>query len=545
MAEESVLKIECAKLQAAIKGLEDELSQLSRTKDRLPAVTEAQKQRAISEAKNNFINKQRSDIETIKTKCAAMREKADVFLDTFPDLKSKEYAGKYEIKDLEARLSELYPVEMLSSYVCLQPLEFSSEGEAYRVYTRLERRVASLKQGSFASALFSGLTGLMNSVCKDDGMSGKIALGVVALIVLSFIVSPFVFLTIFTVVGFAVAVQGILIRQVLRNLYSVKAFLNESYDEDIFQKDKSDIMNSVNEFLEETQNDYIAEVQARQFEPTPGLLKDIENSAAKEQQKLEQTITVKQQLLAAKQQEAAIKLQELDAAVKTREEAAQRARKEMLETVDWKHEWLSQILLGVTAEHRVQGCHWLQGNTLYVAKDPDQLQTFWQLAIYQSMLHMHPDFAGQVVLDYKYMGSNLMQFSRVLSSIFTLCTDKEDIDKRVLRIKNDIRARTSNILKSCSSLVEFNTVMASYGGTGEAYVIVHLCGLQSISTDLKSFLRNGPKVGYFFKLYLTFEEFKELGKDFPFDEIPEYSEITNIATPRTAAQLRRLLEESA
>lgn len=543
MAAESSLKVELAKLQAEIQALESDIQQLQSTYDRAGVMLDAQKKRAISDAKAAFATEQQQGVWRIEQICAEMHGKAEALLDTFPGLKAQEYAGKYEVKTLEAKVAEVYPKALLDSYVCPDPIEFEDEAEAYAVYTYVERKVAGLKQGSLASAMFTGLTGLMTSVCKDDGMSGKIALVVLGALGLSFIASPFLFLTIFTVVGGAAAVQGALVHRILRDLYSVKAFLNETYDEDIFQQDKQDIMASVDEFLDGVRDDYVARMMVKPFVMNQGVLQDLEKQSAAVQEKTKVALEGKRQLLEVKRSEANNKLTELDALKAKREGEAKAARKRYLETIDWKYEWPNQILLDVTSDLRIIGANWTQANSFYYSKTISQLQQFWQLAIYQTMLRMPPDYCGQVVLDYKYMGSNLMQFSKVSQSLLNICVDQDAIGNKIERMQEDLQGRVGNILRSCESIEQFNEMMKSYGSAGEAYVIVHICGLRAIDETLKMFLRNGPKVGYFFKLYATVEEMSEWGKDLPFDEFKEFCEIGDVITPRTSSAVRRILEE--
>lgn len=543
MAAESSLKVELAKLQAEIQALESDIQQLQSTYDRAGVMLDAQKKRAISDAKAAFATEQQQGVRRIEQICVEMHGKAEALLDTFPGLKAQEYAGKYEVKTLEAKVAEVYPKALLDFYVCPDPIEFEDEAEAYAVYTYVERKVAGLKQGSLASVMFTGLTGLMTSVCKDDGMSGKIALVVLGALGLSFIVSPFLFLTIFTVVGGAAAVQGALVHRILRDLYSVKAFLNETYDEDIFQQDKQDIMASVDEFLDGVRDDYVARMMAKPFVMNQGVLQDLEKQSAAVQEKTKAALEGKRQLLEVKRSEVNNKLTELDALKAKRESEAKAARKRYLETIDWKYEWPNQILLDVTSDLRIIGANWTQANSFYYSKTISQLQQFWQLAIYQTMLRMPPDYCGQVVLDYKYMGSNLMQFSKVSQSLLNICVDQDAIGNKIERMQEDLQGRVGNILRSCESIEQFNEMMKSYGSAGEAYVIVHICGLRAIDETLKMFLRNGPKVGYFFKLYATVEEMSEWGKDLPFDEFKEFCEIGDVITPRTSSAVRRILEE--
>lgn len=545
VAVESSLKVELAKLQVEIQSLEGDVQQLQSTYDRADVLLDSQKTRAINDAKSVFATKQQQDVKKVEQACADMHSRAEALLDTFPGLKAKEYAGKYEIKTLEAKVAEVYPKALLESYVCPDPIEFDDEAEAYAVYTYVERKVAGLKQGSLVAAMFTGLTGLMSSVCKDDGASGKLALIVLGAIALSFIFSPFLFLTIFTIVGVVSAVQGALVHRILRDLYSVKAFLNETYDEDIFQQDKQDILNEVDAFLASVREDYVNKIMSRQFVMNESVLLDLEKQAVAVKDKAKATLEGKRQLLEIKRNEASKKLAELDALKAQREVEAKAARKKYLETIDWKYEWPNSILLDVTGDLRVVGTNWTQANSLYYSKTLSQLQQFWQLAIYQTMLRMPPDYCGQVVLDYKYMGSNLMQFSKVSQSLLNICVDQDAIGNKIERMQEDLQGRVGNILRSCESIEQFNEMMKSYGSAGEAYVIVHICGLKSIDETLKMFLRNGPKVGYFFKIYATLEEMAEWGKDLPFEEFKEYCEVGDVVTPRTSSTVRRTIEEKA
>ena len=100
--------------------------------------------------------------------------------------------------------------------------------------------------------------------------------------------------------------------------------------------------------------------------------------------------------------------------------------------------------------------------------------------------------------------------------------EQDKITDKITSMQEEIFARNSNILKSVNSIKDFNNLMATYHATGESYVFVHLFGLQSVNDTLKHFLRNGPKVGYFFHLYLTMDEFKALNSEEMLENIENY-----------------------
>lgn len=538
--DEGTLKLECAKIQSIIHREEGEYNALVAQRDRQSATVEQGKRQLIAQEQARFEEEKVVLKKTIAERCAAKASDAETLLDTFPELEKKEFAGKYEVKAIDEKLSEMYPPQMLDGYVCTSPIEFDTEGEAYAAYTQLERKIARLKSGSFAATLFSGITSALETMSGGDGMKSKAGLVVAAMLMLSFVAAPFIYLGLFTVIGICAGIQGINSMSILRTLFSIKLFLNDSYDEDIFQEDRTNIMDSVNEFLEGIKQEYCEKVDCREFQMNPKILQDYDVKVKSEAEKLDVAIQVKDQHLKELRDKAAEMVDELDRLVAEREKAAQEAYSKVLQTTDWKNEWYSTLLIDVTADKRIIGCHWTQGNTLYLAKDIEDLQKFEQLAIYQSFLHMHPSICGQVVLDYKYMGGPLVPFSRLQTSIFEMATEKEAIDKRIERIKNDIRARTGSILQSCPSIEEFNKLMGTYDAPGESYVLVHLCGLMNLVPELLSFFKNGPRTGYYFKLYMTLEEFKNVVQDFPYDDFPEYAEVSTAVAPRTAAQVRRM-----
>lgn len=545
MAEDSVLKINYAKQQSIVNSLKADIAQLAQKRDRTQSILETRKSMAIEDSRKAFNSKIATSIGKVSEICEAKLAEVSEYLEQLPEQQGKQYAGKYEIKSIEEQLRNYYPQELIETYICPNLIKFADEKQAYAAYTKVEKWVANMKQGGFINTLFNSLNKLMFSFSKKDGMASKLSLLIVIAIIAVIVFYPFFVLTLFSVVGIVSAVQGAFVKFMLTKLYSVKDFLNVTYNEDIFAKDKGDIIAEVKKFLEAVENDYVRAIGSSEFKMNPEILADLERTSAIEHRQICDALYAKEQELEAKERELQEMLTQLEELAKSREESANTLRTNVLETVTWKYVWLDNILTDITPEFRAQACPWSKGNSLFLAKDIKFLKQFWQLAVYQCMLHMHPDYCGQIFLDYKYMGGNLVQFSRLVSSIFSLHSDKESIEQRLERMQEDIRYRCDTILKSCESLEEFNELMRSYDSTGESYVIVHICGVSQLTEDLKILIKNGPRIGYFFKVYLSIEEMKALEKDFPYQDFTDIFEIGDMARPRTQPQVLRLLSDGA
>jgi len=524
--------------------MEAEVKQLEVKKAKVMPLAGAAKARAVEDAKNAFEQQKMTDKASVEQICSEMRKEVEDLLDTFPDLDAKEFAGRYEVKDLEAKLCEVYPEALVEGYKCSRPAEFSDEGEAYQAYSWVEQRVAAIKQHNVVAALFSGLTSLMENAASYEKVGAKVALVVVGLFMGLTIFNPFLLLTLYTCVGLASWSYGLFVSKIFKQLYSVKQFLNDSYDEDIFQRDRQDILDEVDDFLERTRDEYFEDIDARVFHEPEAAFQQIMSEAKGQVQAIERDIAAKQANIEQLKLLAQAKVEEYDKLVKEREAAAKDARNKNLGVFEWKNEWPETMFMDVV-DGRIIAVPWTKQNTLYIGRNIEALQMFSQLVVYQNVIHVHPNFSGQVVVDYKYMGGNLLPFTRLPACLCDICTDSEKIEKKVASMDADIRARCKSILQSCASIEDFNTLMGTYGATGESYVIAHMWGLSSISANLKTFLKNGPKVGYFFKIYLTFEEFGALMKDFPFDDITEYAEVSDKVVMRTATQLQRRMESNA
>lgn len=161
-------------------------------------------------------------------------------------------------------------------------------------------------------------------------------------------------------------------------------------------------------------------------------------------------------------------------------------------------------------------------NILFISNEIHELFDFTKLFIMQLLMKVHPDYVSQVVLDYKYMSGNLQQFLNIPPRSLTILMEKQKIEDKLQDINIDVLARNRNILKSVNSLEEFNTLMKSYNSVGECYVFIHIFGLQQLHDTYTYLLRNGSKVGYYFYIYLTLEEFKSLKSEEILDLVSLY-----------------------
>ena len=83
--------------------------------------------------------------------------------------------------------------------------------------------------------------------------------------------------------------------------------------------------------------------------------------------------------------------------------------------------------------------------------------------------------------------------------------------------------------------------MASFDAPGENFVVVHVFGLSAFNSQLISNMRNGGRVGFFFKFYLTVEELSEAGTKFPFDCFTEFFQVGDYPMLRTVLSLKKML----
>lgn len=541
---------EKASLMVASQKKSADIDKLMATKEKLQQAIsvipgDLAKKKAELEKKQQleFFEKRDTKLASIENAVAQKRTACEELLDSFPDADVKDFAGKMEVKSLEAHLKEIYPENMINTYVCFNPIIFKDEGEAFKVYRSIENMIMGLRRGNFAGSIFNGLTALLNKAAANPAIGLRVSFGVVVFIVGGLFLSPFLFIMLLSSLGFICGSHGFFVYNLLRRLYSVKAFLNESYDEDIFRADKADIMESVNDFLDEAERTYCDLVNEEKFVLNTVPLDALQKKSATEEKRLKaQRDLVEQQLLVA-QKELEDILTKIEELMEQEKKFADRARAEYLGKIDWQPKWMELAFLDVTQEHKVKAMPFNKGNSLYYSKDIDKLRQLSRLLVYQSMIKMHPDFACTMVLDYKYNGGDLTQFVTVPERLVKICYIDEDLTKQSELISNKIRSRTNTILGSCQSIEEYNELMASFSVPGEYYVIVHVFGISNLNNQWLNNIRNGTRVGFFFKFYCTLEELSALNDVFPYSDIMNIFEVTENPIPRGMGALQRALDK--
>lgn len=541
MAEKATLTLEAAKKSQEIERLQATVAQCTSDLKSLPQQFDRMRMGARENALASFRRRQdelRARVDGIITK---KKQEASDLIDTFPGMESKEFAGQFEVQDLEAHLMEVYPREMIQDYVCMDPLILEDDEEAFRLYSSVESMVMSLsKGGTLISRVFRGITAGLERMTQDPTIGLKIVPAVLLTYIAGIFFLPFIFLFGFTLLGVASAAQGMFVKSLLRKLYSVKLYLNTAYDEDIFADNKATIMRDVNDFLDEAMVQYHNYLDSQEFVYDTSIDERLEHDYALAKKRLEQTLDLSNTAIQKLQEELDALAEQIDALEAAEREKAATARVEYLETVTWKREWLSRIFVDITPENKTMMLPFTKGNTLFYAKDPESLKEFSRLVTLQCLIHMHPDYATQVVLDYKYMGGYLTQFLTLQGKCLKLCMSDDEIRAQQDIITNEIRARTKNILSSSADLDAFNKLMQSYGSTGEYYAIIHIFGLESITNVMLNWFRNGPRVGYLFKFYWTYEELQALKDTLPLTAIQDFFEIGSNPIPRTPASVKRI-----
>lgn len=541
MLDDKVLKASLAKAQASLASLDQDIASLESKKANGPRILETSKQQAIALERRVFNARIQQQLGAIDSTCTSMKDRVIALVDSFPGAETREFAGKYEVKNLEAQLKEHYPSDFIGGYIGLSAREFSSEADAFRTYTRLENQLAYLEDDAFASKMYDFIADGLTKITRSCKAGGKIILALLIALVISAAIYPFLLLSVISVIAVVAVLRGLGMRHILYDLFSIKSFLNESYDEDIFQDARDETIRIVNDFVDSVKEEYSSEVSQEEFTMNQTILKDIETKFAAEQERVKAQLNLKQQERAVVADEIAQMLDELSRAEEARAKAAAEAKSKFLETLNWKYEWNSNILLDVTGNSKVVLFPNKKCNTLFYGKDQQAVLQFETLCVFQNMIQMHPLYTAQVVLDYKLSGRGIMPFTRVNPLVLTLASDAESIGKQTSKVATSIRDRITNILQSCEDIESFNQLMAEYGTAGENYVIVHVFGLDKFTPEFRDFLRNGKSVGFFFKFYFTVEELQALGKDLPLAEFDEWFEITDTAIPRNRAAIERAL----
>lgn len=297
------------------------------------------------------------------------------------------------------------------------------------------------------------------------------------------------------------------------NLYaSILESTGNGSSEAAIQDSKDDVLSQVRDHLKKCESTYLKKVDNMQYKEDGSRIAEIK-------QRLQSEVIAKRMRvdkLRASVESANAEVLRIQRSL----ELAEKERAKHLLTIEqryltyenitWQENLPEDIYLGKDKKGTPVMFPIIHNNVLFVAQEPNELFSFVRLFIMQLMMKVHPDYVSQNVLDYKYMADSLQQFMNLPQRCISIIMEKEKIDTRLSDIGIDVLARNRNILRSVNSIEEFNALMKSYNSVGEGYVFVHLFGVQQINEVYTHLLRNGPKVGYYFYIYLTMEEFKAL-----------------------------------
>lgn len=538
-------KVEAAKLLDEQEQLEPKIESISRKLQQLPIMESKEKQEVIAKGELEVQASIEEAKSRIESSCANTMRKVQDILKEMPG-SGREFAGKYEINSLEDSLSKVYPRDLVIGYTPLRVELFDNEGQAYAQYSEIQRRIMRIKNGDAIGFIFNSFNSLFNTVAdKSNPTKQKAAMAVIAVVTIAFLFVPVLFLASLGLIGLSSLTYGLYIRKILTDMYDIRNFLNESYNEDIFNRGCEMVTREASSFIEEAKASYLGSVNSRKFTPDDRVLEEISLRYKSDKDRLEST----KQSLERQKTEIDDKITELWSEIDSLGEKAQNWAETLkinaFEKINWNRSWLENIVIDISESGQVRQMKNCKGNSLFVAKDMESLQTLLQLVVHQTFLQMHPMFAKQSLVDYKEMGGRLVVYKRLPPSGFAMFTSQDEIKPYIERCTTEIRQRIDKIFSASDSLDSFNEILTSCGGEGEAYNIIHIIGSRGLVEPYPSLLTNGPKAGFFFKFYMTFEELRECSKDFRSDYFSDIYLVSDTVAPMGQAQLKRLMESSS
>lgn len=559
METEAGLRQQIISTQDAKQRIEKNILQIQRQISALEPERKREIAKVVAAAKQKFDTARASKISKVETIIAGQRAEIDSFLDTLPGLEKQEIAGKLELQAIYSKLEQIYPQEFIETYVSERRVEYEDDASAFKDYQVLEQLAARLNSGgrNSAESVYEKFNNILISIAEQangasdpenqsgEGMKGELIVGgaIAAVLGLTTFFAPLLVLGFVVALAVTGAVRGYSARVCFDLLYSIRKFITAEYDQDIFEADKSQIMAGVDSFLEHVKTEYLEEINSNEFEFDVSEEQKISERYESNKRQLEGKIASMQTQVSEYARTLEIMQEQLEALVNEKEQKAKRVAELYLENVNLQSEWLQLILFDIDQSLQPKMIDNTKGNSIFLGEDVNKLQNFGKLYMYQMIMHMRSDFCSQLLLDYKYMGGSFLPFQNLPQASCRLCFSQEAIDSRIPVIADDMQARAYNILKSAPDLEHFNQMMAEYGSVGENYWVIHILGLESISDNIKFFLKNGPKVGYFFKIYLTVQEAEELGEDLPIDDFQQFVMIDDTFKNITKAEYLALFED--
>ena len=113
MAEKANLMVEAAKKSDEITRLEAKIEECNSGLASLSQRYDAMKREAREKALASFTSRQKELLARVDGIVEKKRQEAEALIDTFPGMETKEFAGRFEIKELEDHLMEVYPAAMI------------------------------------------------------------------------------------------------------------------------------------------------------------------------------------------------------------------------------------------------------------------------------------------------------------------------------------------------------------------------------------------------------------------------------------------------
>lgn len=516
-------------LKKAQKRLADVTTEVSSAEQSLQQLIQSQEGRINSmlrEQQNAFSKKQNYVLSRIQD--AIQQQKQEVTKIVERNLEEDIAAVDSMIEESGA-INSIYTVlteQQIQAYEPFNRTPISDEEDLERAVRKLTRMSSKLtKQINYVS-LFS-LIRKIKAPIEEEGNEGKKYLTyllILAITVAMMIFASSILLSVYTFLGIYSFVQSRKIANVL-NLYDSIM----QYCESDSLREKKDSINdyiteSTDSFFSEVEKEYTDMVTSKKFKANEKEVNSIKNALKTEIE------NAKANLLKLREEQSICKKEvaRIEAELEKQEQDKIKELEELerfyldYSKVNWEKKLLESIYLGRGKKNEPVLLPIEKGNALYLSNESTDLFELARLFILQMLMHVNPDYLIQIVLDYKYMGGNLQPFLSLPNRCLSLFMEQDKIAEKITSMQEEIFARNSNILKSVNSIEDFNNLMATYNATGESYVFVHLFGLQSINDTLKHFLRNGPKVGYFFHLYLTMDEFKVLNSEEILENIENY-----------------------
>lgn len=535
-----------------IRRLAAKNSELARTQEQLRTVGskletwESRKSQELAVIRR----RQLSEYESVKASkkkivddlIAAKRTGAEQIVDAAISSGHAEFVGKEQMVAVVEKMQEVLPENLVQGFCCADPIVFDDDRQAYKAYAFLDSFASTNGGGTLPTRIFSAITDLLGDITEQQGHAGKVALFIGVLPVVCLKVAPFLFPAVFLCIGCFGVLNGILSRMALRRLYSVREYMSETYDEDLFSKDKTNLMAQVDSFLTSVQQQEHSKIDDTPFVEDNSVLETCEARYAEEKAKLLAQRENLNHLLSVIQADLKDIEKEQEAEREKNKAFAAKVKTQYFTERSWKPQWLDNLVFDIAANDVVESIPWKKCNTLYTFTDSEPLLDFMQLVSFQLMLLEHPNFCRQVILDFKYLGGKVISMAGVSPAVISV-NYGEQVESKLQSVHDDIKRRVPTVLQSSPGLEEFNALMQTYGVPGEAYVVVHVCGLSTITPQWLDMLRNGSKVGYFFKFYLTRQELLTLGKQLSLEDFKEFWEVGEHLLPRTENSVKLLISK--